>query len=213
VLTWQQLEQGKFAHLMLRIGKHLNSTQKQRSPADRARGPRRCRVLTNNLSLVRITIKRRNNRVPAVSPAGIGLVWTEGIRAVDGRHARVRDLDEKSTPLLAFGLAAFALIHSSEAIALTDARLVLSLLLGIGLIATLVALAPRDVASVPRFSDLVPFARRPPSSIQELYIGNFLEAIELTETALQSKTRWFHVAVAAYIDALIVAGGYTLFVR
>lgn len=112
--------------------------------------------------------------------------------------------------MLGFGLAALAVLGLERGPTLGPSIFVVVGLLGLGLFATLVAISPRSVASVPKFRDLLRLTPRQPPDIQEQYLANFAAAIEVTETALKAKTKWFRIAVAAYLDALVIGAAATM---
>ncbi len=144
------------------------------------------------------------------APAAIELVWEECRRTTEAQERRVTQLDGKTTPLLAFGLALIVLLRaptvglSSE---LTDG---LTGSLAIGLLATLSAVLPREWARVPDLKAFIEDANYRPALLRQRYLSNYLGAVANNERVLRVKIRWYKLAVISYILTLLVTAVCTL---
>jgi hypothetical protein len=120
------------------------------------------------------------------------------------------DLDSKTIPLLAFGLAVAGFLQATTLHLDQNIRDGLTGVAALGLFATFAAMLPRDWGRVPNVETVVEDANRQPGKFKEGYLSNFLSASRWNEAVLKRKFRWFKLAVFAYLTVIGAVAGFIL---
>jgi hypothetical protein len=161
--------------------------------------------------------RRRSSQKPrgSLAPASIDLVWEQTQSLAAAQERRHADLEGKTIPLLAFGLAFEVFLRelstpSPLSAALRDA---LAVLVAGGLLATLVAILPRPWDRVPKLKRFVEDANWEPRRLKERYLRDYLDAHEANELVLGQKFLLFKIAVLVYAVALGVGSALSIWTR
>jgi hypothetical protein len=106
---------------------------------------------------------------------------------------------------LAFGLTFVAFLRTFPAtspfgLAVRDA---LTVLVAIGLLATLVAILPRRWDRVPKLTAFVEDANWEPQRLKARYLRDYMDAYTHNDRVLLEKFWWFKRAVLVYLVALV----------
>ncbi|MEK6226536.1 MAG: hypothetical protein AABM40_09630 [Chloroflexota bacterium] len=142
--------------------------------------------------------------MPPPTPASVDLVWDEAHALAEAQERRHAALESKTIPLLAFGLTFIAFVRSSTAAspigsAVKDA---LTVLIALGLLATLVAILPRKWGRVPKLTAFVEDANWEPQRLKERYFSDYMDAYTNNDEVLAEKFLWFKCATLIYLIAL-----------
>ena len=149
------------------------------------------------------------------APRSIDLVWDQAQSTSEAQERRHAALDDKTIPLLAFGIAFIAFLRETPGTELIEptVRDELTGLVAIGLLATLGAILPRRWMRVPDLTRFIEDANWDPSRLRERYLRNYATAYRYNEGVLKRKFRWFKLATLMYVVALALGTAFTIWPR
>jgi hypothetical protein len=150
------------------------------------------------------------DQLAAAAPVSVDLLWEEGQRRLASQSDQITRLDSKTTPLLAFGLAGVAFFQSNVARLGPGPTKLGTVVVVIGILATLAAIHPRRFQYTPQFDDLLKLGNRRANEVKTAYLGNIRTALRWNESELTWKTWLFRGAIWSYVIALAVALGAIL---
>lgn len=146
-------------------------------------------------------------------PRSIDLLWQMGLALTAQQHDRMGALDGKLMPLLTFGLAGLGFIYTQPVKLAFEVRASVSVVLVIGLVATMMGAWPRSVAQAPKYDALVKSARLAPENLKETFVGNFIADIARNEAVLANKVLWLKLAFLADLAALLSTGAVIMWTK
>ncbi len=138
-------------------------------------------------------------------PPGIGFVWSEGVRLIDGQLKDAAAYDSKSAPLFGLSTATLAIVFAQrEALREFTGLIVLAILVVLTIL--VFSFRVRRFAIAPTLPALVPLANLAQDELQLRFIGNLLEAYVANQAALTQKAFFLKWSIYSMLASALLVG-------